>query len=631
MHADRGSARGAVNPARSRVGLRRAVGQPRRALRQRAAGRAGRTGWGVALAVLLLLTGCASMPDESGVSKVSESPRADGESQVRVFGVKPQPNDDALSLVRGFLEATTSDEADYRTARLYLTKQRARNWDPFAGITVLSDSPSPHGVTDPADKENFRVDLSGTRVGWVDKKHAYAPSEGAYEATFRLAKENGEWRISGLPDGLVLSHADFQRIYRSVNLYYFAATTAPGQNVVVPDPVYLRRRIEPLGSVVEALLDGPTDWLAPVVVSKFPGGTTLADREGLELTESGKLRVRLSVQSVAVPAQCEQMAAQLLRTVQEQAATKVREVEIAREDETTLCAVTGKDADLYSPQRLVPAADRQYLIDKQHQLATLENGKDQAQPVPGPFGEVDAEVQLRSVAVRPDGQAAAGVQLDGTRLFVADLAAGADLGEARLVSRAKKAQDRLSPPSWDGLGDLWVADRDPRNPRLFVLRDGKTITADVPELEGGRIQSVRLAPDGARIALLVKKGDRTTLQMGRVERGGTDDRPEITVAQLRSIAPLLEDVGAVSWAGLNRILVVGRESQGVQQMRYVDTDGSMPFARTLPGISKVEAVAASPDEAQPLLADSEDGIFRLPPDGNWKRVASDGSSPVYPG
>lgn len=581
------------------------------------------------LAAVLLLTGCASMPDGSGVRKVSESPRADGDSQVRVFGVKPQPNDDALSLVRGFLEATTSDEADYRTARLYLTKERRKSWDPFAGITVLSNSPSPEGLTDPADKENFRVDLTGARVGWVDKKHAYAPSEGSYQATFRLAKEKGEWRIAGLPDGLVLSQADFQRIYRSVNLYYFAATFAPGQSVFVPDPVYLRRRIDPLTAAVKALLEGPTDWLSPVAVSKFPRGTALADRKGLELNESGKLRVRLSEERAAGQSQCEQMAAQLLKTAQEQAATKVREVELAHEDETTACTVSGKDADLYSPQRLVPAADQQYLIDKQHRLVGLDSGSELVQPVPGPFG--DGGVELRSVAVRLDGQAAAGVRQDGSGLFVADLAAGAELGEARLESGSKKPEDGLSAPSWDGLGDLWVADRDPDKPRLVVLRDSKTITVDVPDLGDGRIWSVRLAPDGARIALLVEEDGRTTLKLGRVERGGSADEPEIAVKQLRAIAPQLEDVRAASWAGLSRILVVGRESQGVQQMRYVDTDGSMPFTRTLPGISKVEAVAASPDETQPLLADSEDGIFRLPPEGNWKRVAPEGSSPVYPG
>ena len=587
--------------------------------------------WAVAsLAAVLLLTGCASMPDSGSVGKVSESPRGEGDSQVRVFGVKPQPNDDALSLVRGFLEATTSDEADYRTAKLYLTEERRRSWDPFAGITVLANSPSPQGVADPTDKNTFRVELTGTRVGWVDKKHAYAPSEGSYHATFRLTKEKGQWRIAGLPDGLVLSQADFRRIYRSVNLYYFAAHFTPGRDVFVPDPVYLRRRgTDPLASVVEALLDGPTDWLSPVVVSKFPRGTALADREGLEIDDSGKLRVRLKERVAAGQARCEQMASQLLKTVQEQAATKVQELELAREDGTTACTVTGKDADLYNPQRLAPAAGRQFLIDQQHRLASLTGEGTTAQPVAGPFGE--GAVQLASVAVRLDGQAAAGVRRDGRTLNVVDLAHGADLGEPRLTSRAKRPEDGLTAPSWDGLGDLWVADRDPDRPRLVVLRDEKTITVEVPELGKDRIEALRVAPDGARIALLVRKGERTELMLGRVERSGSEADPEIAVRQLRSIAPQLEDVRAASWAGLSRILVVGRESQGVQQMRYVDTDGSTPYSRTLPGISKVEAVAASLDETEPILADSEDGIFRLPQDGNWKRVASEGSSPVYPG
>ncbi|GGO97342.1 LpqB family beta-propeller domain-containing protein [Wenjunlia tyrosinilytica] len=583
--------------------------------------------WSAPLATLLLVTGCASMPDTGSVEKVTESPRTDAESQVRIIGVKPQKDDDPMAVVHGFLEATTSDEANYDTARLYLAKETAKEWNPEAGITVLTGSPLLRFVNrrEPAPDASAQIDLSGDKAAAVDSKHAYKPDKEAYHATFSLKKERGQWRIKDLPNGLVFSQPDFQRVYRSVNMYYFAATADP--DVLVPDPVYLRKGIDPIKSAVRSLLDGPTDWLSPVVASRIPEGTTLA---GIELGDTDRLRVRLNGLGGTPERQCEWMAAQVLRTVQEEAATKVKFVELADENDKDACALTERQAREYDPLRAFDAADKLFFVDAEHRLRSLEQQGGGAVQVPGPFG--DGRVGLRYVAVRSDGKAAAGVRRDGKALYLADFQDGAELGKPVLTSKAAKPDDGLAQPSWDGLGDLWVADRDPKNARLLVLRDGQQITVDVPDLAKGRVQALRVAPDGARIALLVREGDRTVLQLGRVERRQRHGDPEISVKDLRQVAPQLEDVAAASWAGLSRLLVVGQESEGVRQMQYVDTDGSMPFAPTLPAISGVNAVATSPDQAQPILADTSEGIYQLPPDANWKRVAPKGSSfPVYPG
>ncbi|OEV24912.1 hypothetical protein AN220_16655, partial [Streptomyces nanshensis] len=195
--------------------------------------------------------------------------------------------------------------------------------------------------------------------------------------------------------------------------------------------------------------------------------------------------------------------------------------------------------------------------------------------------------------------------------------------------------DRLTAPSWDGLGDLWVADRDPDAPRLLRLRSGKEQPDEVrvPDLgEDERIESLRIASDGVRILLRVRDGEgHASLQLGRVVRGGTAENSRVTVEQLRPVAPQLVDVSAASWAGGSRLVVVGREQGSVQQLQYMETDGSVSDQPTLPGITDVTGVAASEDESKPLLADSEDGIVRLPPDANWRMLTEHGSAPAYPG
>lgn len=88
---------------------------------------------------------------------------------------------------------------------------------------------------------------------------------------------------------------------------------------------------------------------------------------------------------------------------------------------------------------------------------------------------------------------------------------------------------------------------------------------------------------------------------------------------------------AMSWGPRARLLVVGRESGGVVQARYMLSDGSTAAA-SLPGASGLAGVATTEDEEKPVVAFSdEDGIVWLPPGAQWRTVAAGGRAPVYPG
>jgi hypothetical protein len=589
------------------------------------------------LGCAVLLAGCASMPSSGEVSKVSPGQHAD--SQVRVYGVKPQKGETPDQIVRGFLEATTSDEATYGTARLYLAPGLRKSWNPYTKITVLQDGPLP--VAEPGgvdSKENSNTfSLSGHQVGTVDGKHAYQTADVTYQTNFHLSKVGSEWRIDGLDDGLVLSEADFQRIYQSVNMYYFAqlgpdaVSAGKRREVLVPDPVYLRGRIDLLSSTVKALLGGPTNWLDPVVDSAFPDGASV---KSVSLDDSQRLNLRLNpLKGAAVPdgQQCMRMAAQLFYTVQGLASSQAGSVEVQGAGGEQLCSMGSEQAQPYAPSVLAGPATHQFYIDTAHRLVSLYGTATTAERVLGPFGE--GQVPLGSVAVRRDETFAAGVKTDGRTLYVAGLSTGAALGQPVLRSAAKDATNGLSAPSWDGYGNLWVADRDPARPRLLMLRDGAgtPVDAAVPDLGSGRIESLRVAADGVRIALVVRESGHTTLRLGRIERSGTQQKPQIKVAELRLVTPQLEDVKAASWAGASRLVVVGNVTNGVQQIQYVDADGSASYSPTLQGDGGVASVAASENQSKPLLAELGDGIFQLPLDADWKEVTPKGSSPVYPG
>ncbi|MEE1752188.1 LpqB family beta-propeller domain-containing protein [Streptomyces sp. SP18CS02] len=596
-----------------------------------------------------LLAGCASMPDSGDVTAVKAS--KPGDSQVRVYPVMPRENAEPGEIVDGFLEAMTGDDPGFATARKYLTKQAARTWRPEERTTVLTAAPD-RKQPEPSSRlesPGLVYPLYGQQIATVDGRHAYRPVAPAeYSGSIHLVQVGSgaegkakEWRIDSLPPGLVLSESDFQRNYRSVNKYYFAS----GRNWVVADPVYIRQRqdpvtrMDPVAQTVKALLDGPTNWLKPVVDSRFPTGTTLKkDVKSLTPDDQNTLTVPLNDKADNVGReQCRKMAAQLLFTVGDLTPTRVEQVALQRSDGSPLCTLgeNQKENFVADPNAGIP--ENPYFINAGGQLAELEvAAKDvgEPQPVLGPFG--NGVVKLGSVAVARDERYAAAVTQDGQDLRVASIVSEAELPEPLVSSKGKRPAERLSAPSWDGRGDLWVADRDAAGPRLVLVPggSGEALTVTTPWLvDGVRIEALRVSEDGVRIALLLGKGDKTTLHIGRVERHGSGTQRSAAVVDLESVAPRMESVTSVSWAGPSRLVVLGKLAGGVQQVRYIQTDGSTSAAG-IPGLNQVQTVAAANDERVPLVASSpDDGIVRLQSGANWQPMVEKGKGtfPVYPG
>ncbi|MER6129122.1 LpqB family beta-propeller domain-containing protein [Streptomyces sp. NPDC001795] len=587
----------------------------------------------------VLLTGCASMPDSGGLSGVESTPRQD--AQVRVFAVPPRENAGPAEIVQGFLEALTSDDPQYETARKYLTDSASGKWNPDQSTTVLSDGPNTvpeHTSSREAGDDAYT--LTGSRLAVVDGQHAYAPSSGAYSRTVHLTlvKKTNQWRIDSLPQGVVMGKSDFLRNYKSVNKYYYAANVPAatgGQLSTVADPVYVRSNVDPVTSMVRALLKGPTRWLDPVATSSFPSGTALGkDVTSLSPDDQNKLTVPLNDKADRVgQAQCTRMAAQLLFTLQDLTPTGVNQVELRGSTGKKLCELNEDRAEIIAAHGTGKKPEYEYFIDGKQRLVRLPSGSssNEPDPVPGALGTGDKK--LRAAAVSRDEDTAAGVSADGRYLYVGSLASSASLGNAVLTSRGMSTDDRLTTPSWDGGGDLWVADRDPKRPRLVMLQKGagEPVEVRTPGLDG-RIEAVRVAADGVRIALIVEKGGKTSLRIGRVEREtGADGRPTVSILEPHSVTPQLEEVTAMSWAGDSRLVLVGQESGGVMQMRYVQVDGSTPAGNPPASLTGVKQIAASEDERLPLVAYSEDGIVRLSAGAQWQKVVKEGTAPVYPG
>lgn len=597
----------------------------------------------------LLLSACGSMPVTGDVKAVDAS--QPGDSQVQVYAVAPRDGATPNEVVDGFLESMTSDDSDFRTTRKYLTKEASSNWKPGASTTVLAKAPN---RSDRSFHEGDRATteasytLTGEKVATVDEQNAYQPlAPTDYSRTLHLVRQKGpdgkEWRIDIVPDGLVLGQSDFKRLYRSVNKFYFATGRSEAQSTLVADPVYIRNRTDPatgmdtVTQAVRSLLRGPTDWLRPVVESRFPAGSGL--RTGvtsLSPDDRNVLKVPLNKKADgAGQRSCRMMASQVLFTLRDLTSARVEQVELQRSDGSALCVLGADQAEEYAPDRSSGGPDSQYFVDGKGHVQRIPGstrGSGEPEPVPGPFGS--GALRVSSVGVARDEQSAAALSQHNDALYVSSIAVNGELPVPSVTSKAASAKDRLTAPSWDGRGDLWVADRDPANSRLLRLAGGtgKPQEVTVPSLDGSRIKALRLSSDGVRIALLLTQGDHTTLKIGRIERHGRQGKEQVSVVDLRQAAPQLADVTAMSWSGGSRLVVVGKEQGGVQQVRYVQADGSTPSSGVLPGVNQVLAIAAADDEQLPLMADTfGDGIVKLLPGDNWQTVLKEGSALVYPG
>ncbi|QES24786.1 hypothetical protein DEJ46_24575 [Streptomyces venezuelae] len=596
----------------------------------------------------LVVTGCATMPDSGDVETVKGANL--GDSQVRVYAVAPRENADPDEIVDGFLEAMTSDDPGFATARKYLTDAASKTWKPEQSITVLTTAPDREQADRNADPDNQgrAYPLSGRKIATVDARHAYQPhSPAAYVQSIHVVQqpsEDGkgkEWRIDSLPSGLVLGEADFLRNYRSVNKYYFASR----EDWLVADPVYIRQRqdpvtrMDPVTQTVKALLEGPTNWLKTAVDSQFPSGTELkAGVTSLATDDQSTLKVPLNAKAELVSGEaCRRMAAQLLFTLGDLTSVRVEQVELLKPKGESLCRLGKEQAAEFAAVRNTAPQENPYFLDEHGKLKMLAvQGKETDEPagvVPGPFGS--GTTPLTSVAVDRGETRAAGVGSGGRDLFVSSITTEQDPLPAVLSSKAVRPTDRLSAPSWDGRGDLWVADRNPADAHLWMVPggSGEPVEVRAPWLtEGMRVEALRVSADGVRIALLVKQGERTTLQIGRIERQKEGAEPAVSVVDLQPAAPRMESVTAVSWAGPSRLVVVGKEAGGVQQIRYLQTDGSTSASSVLPGLNGVTSVAAPNGDGAPVVANSgNDGIVRLAPGTNWQSVVKSGASAVYPG
>ena len=569
-------------------------------------GTAGRVA-AVVVVLGLTVTACAEIPTSGLVEEGVEVQAAVEEPFIRVLPRPPQPGLEPDEVVASFLAASASFEDDHAVARLYLAPEAAETWDAGAGVTVYGDDQGVDFVAD-GSKVVVRTEAEAT----IDAAGLLQPRQVLpVRRRFLLTQVSGEWRISRLAPGLLLSRSDVDRSFRSFDLFFLT----PEGDRLVPDPVFVPiARPGAATSLARALLDGPTPWLAPAVRSAFPSDTTtVVDAVPVE---NGVAVVDLTAEALAASdADRERMAAQLVWTLDQ--LSEVTAVRITVEglplqlpavplDQTTATWAA------YDPN-VAPTSEAGYLVVDG---AVNEYVDATPEPAPGVFGS--GSVALAEPTATLAGDVLAAVTADRRQVLVQGRFTPDDVETVATGSS-------FAGPSFDQYGRLWMADRVGSGTVVRVREEGRrTRRVGAPELRRSRVLVLRLASDGTRAALVVAQPDRTgVLFLARVVR--VDER-SLQLEGLRRLGRQFVDVVDVAWAQSDRLAVLGRVPGSVLQPFLVGVDGDLAQAGgTLQGIV---GLAAAPE--RPLLAATEDGrVWQDTPLG-WRSL-SRGRDPGYPG
>jgi hypothetical protein len=461
-----------------------------------------------------------------------------------------------------------------------------------------------------------------------------SPAGASQPLEFGLERRGGQWRITDLPDGIVLGEADFLSTFRSFAVY-FPDTT--GQHLI-PDLRWFPAVGETLRAVptalVSAMLEGPSSWLAPVVASGAPEGTRLGRPAVLVSNGDANVDLTAEARQTSVP-QRQRLLGQLRATLH--GLRSVSDVVVTVEGtELDLGSGGGQSSRLQLPLELDPQPDTSHLVfvsAAKHRLT--EPTPDKGLPIAG-LGVLPADVSGVEGLNRPDvthpavdrnATTYAGLIADRTVLIAQPPGAKAP---KQLIS-VNRPGAHLSPPSFDPDGWVWSTSDQPSAAVTASSFIGGPIEVAAPWLAPYSVTDLRVSRDGARAAIVARRNNQALTFVAPIVRR-TDGRPTELGAPVR-VAPRVSAVTDLAWADQDELVLIGAAGPG--DGGAAGAPGPAIWLAQIGGITKglgqvagADSITAADNDEQIYVGTTDGRIFYHP--GQWV-VWTKGRWPAMPG
>ena len=545
-------------------------------------------------AVVMVASGCSVIPAGNDTQPASvPGPPAGGGPCCGLIVRPPQVNWTAEEVVENFLLASAIGTHHYQVAREYLTGPAIHSWHPGTGVTILAKEPTlseqpTRGIPAPEDRQS--VTVTGQALASLSSSGQYIPAPGgAPTEKFTLKRDHGILKIDGLPSVGKLSRPRlltdwlFRLVYAPRNLYYWGDRN--GQ--LLPYPVYVPSQgTGPATTLVNDLIYGPSGWLQGAAGTAFPAGSHLAAPIQVFPGPSGgrTALVNIYVPPHSVGLNKRKIALQVVATLTGSAygAPMFRAVKI--EINGRLWPQhPGLALGQSFSQGNIPHAQRgtkAYYLSQDGSLRSLAAGSVHGTAVARAGGT--SQVALNRIAISATSNRLVGSATSNTlaglggpanTLYTASLTTSADGQQTLGQLHAQRTGISIATLSWDNLGDLWITGQKRHKPGVWVLPDGQAPAVAVNGAD--QVTALRVAPDGNRVAMIVRAGKSFQLQLGAIRQNSNGFWLTTSTRLGLSLPPPT----ALSWFGEDHLLVVTGAGT-TSQLWEVPVDGDNPTALT---------------------------------------------------
>lgn len=585
--------------------------------------RTGRAPAAALIALALVLSGCAGVPDSSAPQVVS---RLTGGVQSPSPVITPAPDANPRDIVIGFLLNNGTNDARHAAARAFLTPDMAARWVDTP-VTVLKAGKVIGGF----DSASHTVTLTGLPTGSIDQSGIYTPdlsgqSGTALKIQYKLVEQKGQWRISSLPNGVVIDESTFTS-YSPRPIYFYDDAT---QQDLIADVRHtnLSDTSQIAAWAVQQLIAGPRPDLADAVGTQIPQEI---DPRRVSVTLGKTLDISLPGVAAQAPDNLYALAHEVAQTMDGiEGSVPIRLIDGRPLTIPQLNRSSFTLSDFQTESTRPPAAPQVYYL-ADGQLRTSSGAA-----VPGPLG--NGTYYLNSVAVTqgsgPSNPAVAGVVTANRtqQLWIGTQALG--LRRTRLTGKA------LTRPTWSPNADVvWVGS----GSTLYqVASNGAVlpvglVAAAAGTRIAGTIKAVRFSPDGVRVALVIAQpgGGPSQVWTGAVVQNGS----LVSVHGLMPITPENVQMIDVAWNGPRTLFAIGRTGDSDEGNLYeYEVDGVQqaddPISG-LPGPPDSLTVSANQPVWVSVTASSTTTVWTQLQNSKWSSPPTasggdaSGTQPVY--
>ena len=565
------------------------------------------------------LCACAQLPRDGEVRQ-SDVVVAE-EDALMQSAAGPEVGASPKEIVEGFLRACAAGYSDgFATARSFLTKAAADSWRPQEIVMVYTGSESP--VVEQAGEG--AVDLRTRLIGSLDGAGILTPRDDEDHAvSYSLtADSTGQWRIAGLPGGVLLPDPAFSQEFSAYLLHFLSFD----RERAVPELRWAALRTA-APTLMRLLLEGPSDWLAPGADTLVPPGLRLLGGLDAPLPADGAVTVSVSSEAAALdPTGRALLVAQIERTLTQVAGIHSVSVRALGDGEDPRDADAGTALGGAADLDAAPGASGQAigmsggnvvrgLSTARETLATSRAlGTTSARwPDVGADGTIVA-LAGRSMLLLAPGRSAASV-IHSVDDESAGQTADGDRADGGDQADAGQTGGEMTPPVIDRHGWTWTAARG----EIVVLnRAGLRADLAAEWLVGSRVLALDVSAESERLVVR------------RLVDGETADRVEAAVivrdarGRPQRLGPPLGvpaagGTRALAWSDPVAVAVLADGGTGAPDVKQVQVGGT---AATIPGLAGAVELTANRTDGLVLLTDSAGQVWHRN-DGTWRVAATD--------